>query len=471
MLAVTQALLHTYNDSDGIFNDVPKETGDTTHDLRPQITDTPPTQLRNALPLLLKGVVLRSLLMGFIGGPFIYGLFMRRTAWSWSLTFARIIWDIPVVPELSYIPPYHILLIFRTMIWGFFLSLLWDVSNATFTAYISQEPLKNGKPLTDDNGSLLNGLKAKKEMTKAFAFWELALLPRFAGRRKLVYTDYDRPGGSAWTQFATICLNNFTSMTNRIALFQNPDSNKPPPLKEDDFQTLPRLSTPLRQDPVLQNSLPPTTRLEKLESNIGSFAKSYGNSPPTPPSQQPLSPRGKQYLNSARQKLLTHGQQETFSPTGIRDVFNDYLMQFIRSPLGSPFRQTFRRRICSVVLGDPYSELSIIVDSITALSSLACSSTTEDTYGNVSKDVPSLIRTFCSTTTILENFISQTPPHWTDVNFQERDRKIEEIDIILAALKGGLKKMVRTFGVYAGELKLGEGELRMARRIAGIEDD
>ena len=431
----------------------------------------PPEQLKTKLPSLLKGAVLRSLLMGVIGGPFIYGLFLRRAAWSWSLSLARIIWDIPAVPELSYIPPYHILLIFRTMVWGFFLSFLWDASNATFTAYISQEPLKNGKPLTDNNGSLLNGLRAKKEMTRAFAFWELALLQRFADRRKLVYTDFDRPEASAWTQIENVCLNNLNSMTNRIALFQHPELGKPQPLKESDLQSLPRLSAPLRQDPVSQNPLPPTTRIEKLESNIGSFAKSYGNSPSPNLLSSPLTPRSKQYLDSARQKLLTQGQRETLTPTGIRALFNEYLMRFIGSPFGIPFRQTFKRRVCAVVLGAPYSELSITVDSITALSTLACSSVTEDNYGNVNKDVSTLIRTFVSTISALENFLQQTPPHWTDVQFQEQDRKVEEVEMVLGVLKGGVRQMVRTFGVYAEELKIGEGELRVARRVAGMDDE
>lgn len=471
MLASVQALLHIYNDTDGIFNDRTKDTADTNYNLRPQTIATPATQLRNKAHLLLQGVALRSLLIGFIGGPFTYGLFVRRAAWSWSLSVARIIWDIPAVPELSYIPPYHIFLILRTIIWGFFLGLLWDASNATFTAYMSQEPLKNNNPLTDDNGSLLNGLKAKKEMTRAFAFWELALLQKFAHRRKLVYIDIDRPGGSAWDQVAIVCLNNLTSMTNRIALFHNPDLEKPPHLKEGDLQSLPRLSRPIQQDPILQDPIPPTTRLEKLESKIGSFAKSYGNSPPPNPSPNFPAPRSKQYLNSARQKLLTQGQQQTFTPTGVRDLVNDYLMQFMRSPLGIPFRQTFERRICNVVLGLPYSELSIIVDSITALSSLACSSVTEDPYGYVNKDVPSLIRVFVATTETLERFVLQTPPHWTDVQYRESDRRIEEVEIVLGALKGGLKSMVRVFGKYAGDLGIGEGELRAARRVAGVEGE
>ena len=468
ILAVVQALLHTYNDADRLFQDWPQQASSNGHDLRPQVIATPLAQIQNTVPTLLKGVMLRSIVMGFVGGPFVYGLFMRRAAWSWSLSIAKIIWDIPAAPELSYIPPYHILLIIRTMGWGFFLNLLWDISNAIFSAYMCQEPLKNGKPLTDNNGSLLNGLKAKKEMTKVFAFWELALVQRYPDRRKLVYVDYDRPEGSAWAQIATISLGNLNSMNNRIVLFQNSSLNKPSPLKQSELQTLPRISTPLRKDLIVQKAPPPSNRLETIESSIGDIAKSYGNSPYA---QNPLVHLILGYLDFARQKFLNKRQQEVLTPAGIQTLWTDSLMQFIRSPLGLPFRQTFKRRIRAAVLGTPYSDLSIIVDSITALTSLACSSTTEDPYGTVSRDIPALIRTFCSTTTALENLVAQSPPHWTDVNFQESDRKIEEVEVILAALKGGLKKMVRTFGVYAAELRISEAEMRVARRVTGIEEE
>ena len=67
-------------------------------------------------------------------------------------------------------PPYHISLIIRSAGSGFLLLLIWEISNAVFGAYVAQEPLKNGNPLSNDsgdpNGSLLNGLKSKNEVIK-----------------------------------------------------------------------------------------------------------------------------------------------------------------------------------------------------------------------------------------------------------------------------------------------------------------
>ncbi|KAL8935370.1 MAG: hypothetical protein Q9216_005459, partial [Gyalolechia sp. 2 TL-2023] len=92
-------------------------------------------------------------------------------AWRTSLECARFLrWDIPSAAELSSIPPYHITLVFRSLTSGFCLVLLWQGSNLAFSAYLAQEPLKRGQPLTqesnDPNGSLINGLKSRKQVVK-----------------------------------------------------------------------------------------------------------------------------------------------------------------------------------------------------------------------------------------------------------------------------------------------------------------
>ena len=53
---------------------------------------------------------------------------------------------------------------------GFFLVLIFEASNVLFTAYVAREPLKKGQPFTaeskDPNGTLLLGLKQKKEIPR-----------------------------------------------------------------------------------------------------------------------------------------------------------------------------------------------------------------------------------------------------------------------------------------------------------------
>lgn len=220
---------------------------------------------------------------------------------------------------------------------------------------------------------------------------------------------------------------------------------------------------------MFKNSLPPTTRREKLQSTIGTIAKSYGQSPP---SQQPsslLTPRTKQYLGIGPNKLLIQGQQHVLNPTGLTASLNEYIIHFLRSPIGLPFRQTFQRRVRTVVLGSPNSQFGQIVDAIDALSFLAVASLKEDMYGKVSKDVAVLIRTYTNTITALEAFIRDVVVHWTDVEFNDRNE--DEVDLILASLKGALREMIRGFGPYVGELEISGQEMDTARTVAGMTQE
>lgn len=271
----------------------------------------------------------------------------------------------------------------------------------------------------------------------------------------------------------TLCLGNVLSVSNRIRAFQNPSTSAAPPQQPVTIETLPHLAAPLRQEYIFTNPPPPSTRREKIESSVGTIAKSYGQSP------QPAKPlkflenqraEGQKYIGVARQKLLTQGQQETLSSSGLLAHINDYLMRFLRTPAGYPFRKLFRRRVCTVVLGTPHSELNSIVNSIKILNILAVASLKEDNYGKVAKDLPLLIRAYASTTSSIEGFVTSLPAHWTDVDFSEADRKVEEVDLIVSTLKTGLRDMIDAFGMYATELGLGEGEIRTAGQVAGMDD-
>ena len=180
---------------------------------------------------------------------------------------------------------------------------------------------------------------------------------------------------------------------------------------------------------------------------------------------------GEKYLGVARQKLLTQGQQESSSSSGLLAQYNAYLIRFLRSPFGRPFRRTFKRRVCAVVLGSPFSELSPIIDSVNTLTTLAVASLTEDIYGRVAKDVPLLIQVFVSVIQSVEGFVGSLPAHWTDVEFSDSDRRAEEVDLVVGSMKAGLKEIVDAFGKYATELGLSERDIKAARRVAGVEGD
>ena len=118
-----------------------------------------------------------------------------------------------------------------------------------------------------------------------------------------------------------------------------------------------------------------------------------------------------------------------------------------------------------MVLGSPYSTFSQLVDAIDVLSRLAAASLKEDTFGKVSKDIPLLIRTYTSTISTLETFVANMAVHWTDVKFQ--GRTVEEVDVLVACLKEGLRTLVDGFGVYTDELGISEREIKEANALIG----
>ena len=311
---------------------------------------------------------------------------------------------------------------------------------------------------------------------QSFAFWELAQISQsFEARRKAIFSDIDRPNGSAWKQIMTLSLGNILAINNRIAEFRNPTPKTAPQQQQVTIETLPRISsTNVRQEIIFTNAPPPANRREKIEAGVGTLAKSYGQSPQSPQPRKFLEIQRSEtskYLNSTRQKLLTQGQQETFSKSGLLAQYNEYVMRFLRSPVGFPFRKTLQRRISTCVLGTPYSDFNLIIDSINILSALAQASLVEDPYGKVATDVPLLIRAFVSTISTIESFVRELQPHRTDVDYKEENRKVEEVEMVVTALKEGLSVLVGSFEEYAGELGMGKDEIKAASRVVGTDKD
>ncbi|MCJ1475215.1 hypothetical protein MMC13_003875 [Lambiella insularis] len=474
MLATAQSFVHLYNDYDMVALCVGPPEPEETFDI-PSHTKPPLDQLKAIVPFRLRDSVTRAVGTSIMG-PFIYALGIRWIAWPWTLLVARFFWSISRDSTPPRLPPYHIWLIVRSAISGVLLLFLWELSNAVFSAYVAQAPLKNGQPLTTDsrdpNGSLLNGLKSRKEIPKTFAFWELLYIScRFNARRNTIFSEIDRGGGSTWSQILNFSLSTIQAISSRIISFQHPRSSTPAPTQQSiqKVESLPRLAVPMKNESILNNPPKPTNTREVVESNIGSIAKSFGQSPS---SSSPLTPQAKRVISYARDRLLTTDQQNAMKPATVKSMLADYALQFLRTPIGAPFRQTFKRRLCAVVLGSPYSELGVIISAVDAITNLALASLMEDQFGTVNKDISLIIATFMNAIASIERIVQQMPVHWTDVDFREDDRKgrkVDEVELVLAHLRSGLRQLVQRFESYAVELGLGQGELRSARRMAGLE--
>lgn len=278
-----------------------------------------------------------------------------------------------------------------------------------------------------------------------------------------------------WKQILAASLQNIEAMNTRIDEFRNPSPSASDPRTTAPMQRLPRLSAPLKQDPILQAPSSPSNRLEKIESQVGTVVKSFGEAAPWPhPLRSLTSPRAKQYLRSARQKLLTPHQQEILTTSHLQAVRDESLDRFLHSSIGGLFRQTFPRRASAIIFGTPTSSCVHIVDSIDALAQLAHASLEEDPFGKVAEDVPHLIRTYMKTIDTVESFVLRDlQPHWTDIDApapgDRRRRYVPEVEAVLVALREGLKLLVDGFGEFRTAIGVTEGEIVRARALAFID--
>ncbi|KAF4630234.1 hypothetical protein G7Y89_g7902 [Cudoniella acicularis] len=480
-LAFVQSGFHLFYDYDRIDMPVVKTPSSVQN---AHLVVPPATQLKTKLPSLVLSSLKRAITVALIA-PFLYsmnwGIYpysIRRLAWSFTRSWAKVFWSLPKSNSLPNKRPFHIDVLVRTMTSGFLLLMMWELGNAAFSAYVAQEPLKNERPIThesrDPNGSLLTGLKGKKLQTRAFAFWELVYIAeRFEGRRKNIFEDIDRAGGSTWSQILAICLEIINGIDSRITEYQMPklpaNDAKAKSLGVRDPalpphpEPLPRISKPIKDGLHEPGDIFTSTPKPKSETGrgieaVGRFAKRHGQSPPGP-----VSPKSKQLLLKAEGAVLTPQQQQALSTQGVTGLFRERILWFLQTSLGWPFRQEYRRRMAAIVLGTPYGDVGIVVDAVDALTRFAVCSLTEDKYGNVQKDVKTMIQTFTKSIVQLEEFKIKLGVHWTDV---EKRQESPEVDIILAALRGGLNELITAFGDYAGDLRLSQTDMRKARETA-----
>ena len=289
----------------------------------------------------------------------------------------------------------------------------------------------------------------------------------------MIFSELDRAGGSTWTQIATVCLKVIGDINIRVSNVEKSTSpSTSPDHLGNGIATLPRLSGPLKDENILSNPALMRNTSAMLASSIGSFAKNAGQSPNAKTPLSSLSPQAKKYFNAARNKMLTPEQQKLISSDNAKSSINTYLVQILHSPVGIPFRQTFGRRLCTKVLGTPYSELSVVLNAVDSLTGLAVSSLQEDKYGMVSKDVPQIINQYVITINTINSFSSALVPHWTDVTFDAKagqGRRSKEVDVLVERLRLGLAELLTIFSDHFVSLGLSRIELKRARQTAGLD--
>ncbi|KAK1983165.1 nucleoporin protein Ndc1-Nup [Colletotrichum cereale] len=455
--AVVQAIFHFYHDTDKLIIDVSRSEG---ADAKVS-GDASLSKVLGEVPAILIQSSVRCLSVAPIAAV-VHMLFLRSFVWGWALFFLRPFYNIPKTNMLPPTQPWDMPLFFRCAVAGFLLNILWKTANHAFSTFMVKPPLKNGKPLTseskDPNGSLLNGLKSKKDQIRCFALWELAYIARNdEDRRKAIFQDIDRKDGSTWSQIYVHCLNVIKSVENRIDDYGKPAAVPAVPVQPEDVRA--RSSAPLKEDPIFQSRPANRTMRGEMEKALAQVGRHSGDSPVSQ-----LSPIAKKTLRGARDKVLSKEQQEALSSPQLKSQFQTWALKLISNEyVGWVFRQEFRNRLTAVVLGTPYSELSQYVNAVDVLSLFAVHSLTEDTFGKVHKDLPTIIRTFTAVISKIEAFKDNFPIHWTDI---EQNRAAPEVDALTAALKTGLAQVIAEFEPYSSDLRLTRTDMRLAKEAA-----
>jgi len=465
VLAVAQSALHLYRDYDlvRLSNDVAA---------RPQAEDgkqtptSPLAQLRASIPIMIQRSV-SLVIVTTSGGPLLYFVFLRIPAWTVAVKLGRSLFTLSKQVKPSGLTDVTALMV-RFAWSALLLVLIWEVSNQVFSIYTSQEPLKKGQPLTTDskdpNGSLIAGLKAKKEIPKNVAFWELnTIATKFPDRRATLYLDTDRKGGSTWSQVSQLCLAEIQSVCQRIQDCQGPSDGGASATKTpQQAPSLPKIAQPLNKDNIFNASPPPTSALEIMQGAAGSVAKSYGSSP----GPHPIGSKAQKLLEYGSNNLLDEKKRQQLSRSNLTTQANSYMVRALRSPPGAAFRRPFARQVNAVVFGAPYSSASRIANAAQALCSLVVHSLREDRLGAVQRDIATVVRVLVATIRQVQGFTQGLAPHWTDVEF-DGNRRVPEAEALVGVLRAGLGQIVMTFGEYADNLGISRVELKTAKEVAG----
>ena len=456
LLALLQSANHLYNDFSTVHIPTLPQPSTLQPDQRTHHIDPITFQLQSAYVPMLQRCILTSFSVAILG-PFIYTPFLRHRFWSLHLKMAKPIFSIPRSDARpSGYPPCTPALILRSFLSGFLLLLVWESSTFLFSALLAREPLKKGEPLSsggkDPNGTLLSGLKARKDVVKTFAFWELVIIAqRLPERRKTIFAEIERTGGPCWSQMLDAALNIVHGINIRIKIEKASTvkplpPNEQPPKKSPKIESLPRLTRQISNKPIVQSTPPPKTRAETLEHRVGQSVKWFGGS------KEPWTPPVSKVKNYADRSGITKERANgLFEKMSIR-------LQAASSVFAWFFKTPLERRINAVILGSPYSNAALIVDAVESVTRMQVASLSEDDYGKVISGVPDTVRTLTKAVVAIETFVG--------ANNQGGLSGIEEVEMVFDRLKAALSELLSGFQLYLTDVGLGIRELQEAKKAS-----
>ncbi|TGJ80881.1 hypothetical protein E0Z10_g7874 [Xylaria hypoxylon] len=472
VLGFVQGIIHVAADMDrlvlGVVEDKPGDgDGNERNAANPSDTETWATRIGEWTPILVVRCGMLAITVALANYIFLYHFF-RLSAWRSFRWILRWFYELPKANIPTSGAPWSFWMLGRTIWASFLLSLLWYFGEVAFRVQQTREPLKRGQPLSseskDPNGSLLNGLQSRKPRISAFAMWELAFIARdYRTRRQAIFEDIDRRDGPMWSQIYTLCLGTVQSIERRI----NEYGRAPTPAPAAEPVSAPIQPRERTAQPVRANDVSAPRPVDKgalLTDTISRLVTSPGRTP-----VEDWTPVVKRRAGQVADRVLTQEQKAAIQPEALRGYLGVLSLRALTLPVIGPiFQQTFDRRLVKAVLGTPYAESSVYMNAAYALSRLAVHSLAEDKYGNVQRDVPTIIRTFTVVINRLEAFRDGFPAHWTDLS---QSRQCGEVSEVLVALKDGLDALLTAFDPYSGDLRLSRADMRLAREAAARTRD
>ncbi|KAL5115046.1 hypothetical protein ACEQ8H_007087 [Pleosporales sp. CAS-2024a] len=467
-LAAVQTTLHLWHDYDSIR--VPalqptKNSDDSTVAVPAATACRPSTTLVRQFPSIFATSAICTF-CSWVTGTLLYFGGPRHTIWEYYYSFSRSFVSLSKTSKPTGVAP------FLPLVWGFLvegtlLFTLWQFVNRAFDLYIAQDPLKDDKPITNDskdpNGSLLNGLKSKKETVKAIAFWELALITdSFPDRRKTMYGELERKKAATFQQVTDICLGEIKFLIERLNIALDPAWRPPPSTatKESSppVNLVPQIAQPLKGDHIVAAPPKPSSTWDQVSATTSDIAKLH-SSPNN--SKQAL---GREVLQKG---LGTAKERAGQAESAVRTYWNTVLT----SPLGWPFRHSFQRTASIIVLGAPYSRISLMCNAITALSNLSTFSIQQDALGHFHHGVPSMIRIFTTAINKIDEYMASAPIHWSDFETlakpEEQRKVVAQVNQVRECLREGLERILGTFDEFLTVMELSRLEIIEAKKAVG----
>jgi nucleoporin NDC1 len=299
--------------------------------------------------------------------------------------------------------------------------------------------------------------------SQAIAFWELALITdSFPDRRKTIYGELERKKAPTYEQVTDICLSEIKFLIERLNIALDPSWRPQPSTGPQEptppVKLVPQISQPLKADQITAAPPKPTSKWDLVSSTAADIAKSH-SSPGN--AQQAY---GRDALNKGIKKA-SEGAQQAESLVGT------YYNKLVASPLGWPFRHSLQRTASVVVLGAPYSRISLICNAISALTNLTTFSLKQDELGHFHHGVPSIIRVFTTAIAKIDAYMATVHIHWSDYESlkktEEEQRTVPQVSEVRECLREGLERIVGTFNEFLGGMGLSKLEIVEAKKAIG----